>query len=788
MNQNDEAPKEFDSGDLLPEPEEATPVEEMPDKEPADAETGERDKAPAKPAGRGPNPAVTAAAAALVVIAVLAVIRFTTRTLESPETKLEREIDVLVDEAQRMLDAYEPAGDRFVAAITAATTESGRFAADEKSGQQAAYQAIREGVQKQGSDLDKLTLELEANQETIHQALALVQKAVAKRSESGERAVSGASHPAATRLEAILLHHKADLLRRRAAVYRAVADDGRIQVSRLLDSWRELDGQLAALASDGAADRAAAVEPSHVPVEPQAAGKSGQPRGALGHLARALFGGKRQPSSDNNEATPIIVEEKTGPAVTEAETSREPWWMIKEGARLPAQLTDQLAALKARRQQVEVEIEQARTEVADLGDRVKTLEDALKVAEETASKAQQRMLALEEAETDQSDPEALERFVADYRAASDACRAASREIAILKSGGIRNARPDTDNDDELLTAPLVPVDQNQEMSPQPGLVALRGRLDAARERQAALAKVLAVIDAQDKGLRSRRAGEGEAHSDLREARKDLRDRVEKTALAVIAAVEKANELETEAIEVVTGPGKTAADNANRAVNTRGGGPIVGHTKAVEADLEFLHARILAQRTVDLNRHQRTIEQLGEMEIDLDPRLLTDSAATAEAADDARTEAMKKGKAALDLYRQADQNLNRLWSLHANMAAVNHLLANQQTDPKPVLSLPLSSANALNNQEIPPKLQHELAGKEMLLSPQAFVSIEQDGSTWLIQDERQWYRVVREDDGLSVYEAYRERAIATYLKAIEDRPDHLAEPFRRVLDGLTQASR
>ncbi len=69
-----------------------------------------------------------------------------------------------------------------------------------------------------------------------------------------------------------------------------------------------------------------------------------------------------------------------------------------------------------------------------------------------------------------------------------------------------------------------------------------------------------------------------------------------------------------------------------------------------------------------------------------------------------------------------------------------------------------------------------------------VVIGRDDGTWLIQDDEQWYKVAREDGKLSVYEEYRERAIATYLKAIEDRPDHLAEPFRRVLDGLTQASR
>ena len=50
-------------------------------------------------------------------------------------------------------------------------------------------------------------------------------------------------------------------------------------------------------------------------------------------------------------------------------------------------------------------------------------------------------------------------------------------------------------------------------------------------------------------------------------------------------------------------------------------------------------------------------------------------AAEQAAEQARADAIEAAKEALEAYRKADDDLDRLWVLHTNIAAVHYLLAN-----------------------------------------------------------------------------------------------------------------
>jgi hypothetical protein len=60
---------------------------------------------------------------------------------------------------------------------------------------------------------------------------------------------------------------------------------------------------------------------------------------------------------------------------------------------------------------------------------------------------------------------------------------------------------------------------------------------------------------------------------------------------------------------------------------------------------------------------------------------TQPQAIATAIDQARSKAIEAAKAALDGYKQADSDLNRLWALHTKIAAVHYFLATLGDDPQ-----------------------------------------------------------------------------------------------------------
>jgi hypothetical protein len=404
---------------------------------------------------------------------------------------------------------------------------------------------------------------------------------------------------------------------------------------------------------------------------------------------------------------------------------------------------ERLSDLKAQKDKAVADIAAAEADATGLRGQVSTLEKAFAVAKKAADDSHLRMVQMEEKGVDPVEPGAMERFTAEYRKASQEYRTALSEVAILEKGGIRNARPGTEDEQELLKAPLVAVDPKQPMKPSEGLISLRPQLAAAEDRLAACKDVLKSVEVQIAAVERRRQGDKARLDRLQESlgllQKAAAESVEKAAAATAEADKRA----MEAIELLTTQGKRAGQSAVTAARDQirdanrkkvpgkenprletisKGGSLVGHAQTLEADLALLAAYIQAERASDLERHSAVLRQAEAMGITLpqpaEPEYAFKSAAAAEEAAKAKTEAIAEAKAAYESYREAGSSLNNLWVLNANAAAVCHLLSILQT------------------------------GEEARKS--------------------------------------RDMAIQIYQQAIQDRRD--AERFRRAVDSLTKATR
>jgi len=721
MTQHEDAPDGAENAPPSPQGEAAADglaVAGVAEAAPAEPEGGKEAKeSAAKRLGKTIAPG---AGVAVLVIAGLAASIYTARKLESPQVSLNREIDELVEQAQRMLDAYEPAGERLLASMAVATQPVEPLPEDQwhkhldyeafKSRMQSQDQRLRTQMREfvrlageprppGGTDIlafPQLKHDLEANQALIDDALATVQKAVAMKREGGGTTVKGTSHPAATQLEAILFYHKADILRRRAALHRATADATRARVRRIRNSWRELGVSLRALERDRPAGLPAeenALEPA---AASPAAGGQAQPQGVLGHLARLLFGRKKAGALGAPDETPAIIEpaapeEPPPPEVVEIP---DPWWLIEPGADQPSTLKGRLTALELKREKVESQIEQARADVATWTTKRSKLEQKHAAAWAAAREADRKMAALKESELDSTDPGALDRFTAEYQAASKAYREAWREASALADGPARHDGVDAGDADRGEGPLMTP----QEKGPRRGLIAAaRGELRIAKARLRTLQGVLSTIDAQIKGVRKRQQDVAKQYQSLQAARKALQDDTIQTARAAMAAVLEADRREIEAIGLLAGqgPAKQAAENAVSAAGKRrrAGDFVKGHAQTINADLTYLHAQVLAQRADNLARHHGMLGELAEMGIPgaaclpegastkTVPAYLFDYRRAGNEARGARDHAIKEAEAALTLYEQAEGDLNRLWVVRANQAAVEYLLANLNSGPQ-----------------------------------------------------------------------------------------------------------
>jgi len=424
-----------------------------------------------------------------IIVAVGAVVvglllsLFTASWLEDPRERSYRLIDEQVDLAQRMLADYEPLGTRLSRALGVTATQPADVPDERWQAMLSSVErdsVISESLQKQGarirtlageySQLEgsappgprrpgsseayrQLSADLKQNEKQIAGALRIVQAAI-------QDNIDGANHPSATRLEAILCYHQADLQRRQAALQRAVADEARIAFTHHVSLWRELDASMRSLDDELRQPSAPTTKPvvAQTPAEPiveQAPGPTTTPDSP----AQA---GEVEPDSEA-----AIAQDEPADADTPAKIA-------------PPPLAARVAKLQARQAEVTADSQAAQEQARRLTEAIAELEQQIAAARAQAHAAEQRMFELEEAGVDPSDPESLKQFIEAYNAASAAHRIAFRESTILQQGALRNARADTTNEDEMLTMPLVPADPDREMAPERGLVALQSDLRAAQ--------------------------------------------------------------------------------------------------------------------------------------------------------------------------------------------------------------------------------------------------------------------------------------------------------------------
>lgn len=705
---------------------------------------------------------------AILVLAALALLvgvgSMSTSLFESPEDAFRLEMDEKVEQAQRMLNEYEGGQPLLAAtlerlsAIKAEPVESAAGGEDSALANRPNYQAEwSRDLERRRSELERqlssmgggeaagaasvtsneaLRQQIDANANLLNRALQTVREAVNASSTDGS--LSGRSNPVATRLEAVLIYHLANLKRREAAVQWARAEAEQSAFRAALADWRQADNRVRRLKTELAgtggrtmqrqvgapADHAVeqpAPQPEQKPQSPPAAASTPpaaqqgeQEDGWLSGIAHSLVtGGKAsidsakpgpapagnlaenadQPNNPD-EARPAPTT-KTGPITIDA---------------IPS-VDERIRQLQAQAQQADAQIAQAQAQVDRLTAQVQERQARLDKARAEADAAERRMMELEDAGFDPADPDGLSRFTEQYNQAAEAHRRALREALALEHGTIRNARPDAHEENEILTAPLVPVEKGAQLRPEIGLTALQADLRAATGLLETGRKLRQQIDTQIKTLQ---AVTGQVQKDLSQAeswRSALATEAAAHARNAIAAAAKAEAIENEALQILETQGQAAAQRAQQAARERGseiqtfhqqqasGTPqvafMMGHAQAVAGDLEMERALILAQQANALQRHGRLLTALGDMGIapvDLLSAGSEDQTAAnvpagtpttqpqsiAQAAEARRTEALKAAEAALENYNKASGTLGRLWLVHTQIGAVHYLMASLTT--------------------------------------------------------------------------------------------------------------
>lgn len=709
-----------------------------------------------------------AVVAAAIVLVVLIVLALTARSLQSPKALLDQRIDAEVAQATRMLNTYEPGGQQLIAraGAVASQPEAGfpsedQWPADLKSLQDR-ISASESELLPLRNELGRLTgggakappsmgnyaalkAELDKNLNLIGEALAIVQKAVNMSEDSSEGPVTGRSHPVATHLEAVLIYHEADLLRRQAAMQRDEAIAARARFEEIRGRWQLAQSQIAAIeAVITGTEVSPTTRPARVDVAPEKSAPAapakrraagGKP-GPLDKLTGLLFGGKGEkaqpPAPEPAEpAEPPVAEQPGEPASTPEEP---PAPVIVEKPPTPQEW---LKKLGTEREGVLADIAAAEADVSRLRDHKATLEQALASAEKAAKDAQLRMMQLKEKGVDPVEPGAMERFMTDYRKASDDYRVGIREAAILEKGGIRNARPDTEDEQELLTAPLVAANPNEPMAPSKGLLAIRDELAAAEARLAACNQWLASVDTQIQGVHRRQKTEAARLDSLRKAQAELKEEATKALRAAEAAAANADATALKAVDLLSTQGKQAAQNARTAArgqiqqaqseqvpgkeNARlelinKSGFLVGYAQTLEGDLALMTAYIQAERAADLQAQAQTLSHAQGMGIGLDqqaqPAYVYQPAAASKEAEDLKKQAIVVADEARKVYSEADDALKNLWLVHANVAAVHHLLAalktGQEAEDECKLAIQIYEQALQDRQERPEAGQFRLA--------------------------------------------------------------------------------
>ncbi|MBN1513659.1 MAG: hypothetical protein JXB13_16710 [Phycisphaerae bacterium] len=325
--------------------------------------------------------------------------------------------------------------------------------------------------------------------------------------------------------------------------------------------------------------------------------------------------------------------------------------------------------------------------VSQLRGTLTDLQAQLADAQQTADAARAAMESLEDAGVDLTDPQGYETFVTAYRAQAEAYRNAIRKTQELQFGTLANARLDESGD--FLKGGYRPA-SGGEIQPQPGIAAIQRELE---QREAELAVVAAQIQRDKDSIAAFELTKGhlaeqenqaqQAIAQIRTTAADvfakLTERAEAVravqddALATLAKVRAtlrtAEQAADERTRVETGD--ISAEKLERMPESK-----MQDDRWWPGNLRVQTADVLVRESlVRLDQYRNAsvdialIEQAG-------PALQLDAATTDLMAlrDDARTAGVEAAQEAAGLIEKAAGQLQNHWTLAAQVASAQYLLA------------------------------------------------------------------------------------------------------------------
>jgi len=345
-----------------------------------------------------------------------------------------------------------------------------------------------------------------------------------------------------------------------------------------------------------------------------------------------------------------------------------------------ATTAESVAELTRRQGELQETVSQLRGTLADL-------QGQLADAQQTADAARAAMESLEDAGVDLTDPQGYETFVAAYRAQAETYRNAIRKTQELQFGTLANARLDESGD--FIKGGYVPA-SGGEIQPQPGIAAIQRELE---QREAELAIVAAQIQrdkdniAAFESTKTRLADqEGQAQQAIAQIRTAATDvfaklteraeavrAVQEDALAklskVRATLRTAEQAADERTRVETGD--ISAEKLERMPESKMQDDRwwPGNLRVQTADVLVRESLVRLDQYRDASIDLALIEQAG-------PALQLDVATTDLVAlrDDARTAGVEAAQEAAGLIEKAAGQLQNHWTLAAQVATAQYLLA------------------------------------------------------------------------------------------------------------------
>jgi len=615
----------------------------------------------------------------LIVVAVAVVVSvavgvFTAYPLESAQTRLDRQVSEQVDIAQRMLLDYRPIETQLAARLGSAATQPvdvppdqwqeavGKLRAGGAPGDPFAAmggrvqelnnrfnQATGESMPPPGPPANgmeayrTLQSELQYNEQLLNDALKIVQQAIAL--SEGEH--TGADHPAATRLESVLCYHRADQLRRQAAIQRADADDAQARLMQQATWWQRLIGDMTVTNRELGveADAVASAPAGRPPIDDRIAQlqKHKEEILATGQQARAEADRLTQAIKDiegriavagrkaaDTEQRMLELQQK-GADPTDPESLKRFTEAYEQAAAAHRAAWCEAMILK------QGSLRNARVDSADEDE---ILSKPLSSSETNAEIITERgLVAL------QGDLKAAEAVADGHKAVADEI---DRQVARL-------------------------LDRKKDMTERAD--ALKASRTQAADELARFVK--AVLVARMEALRLEKEGVNMAQ-----------DRGLQAAQRAKRAVEKRI---SEAQQTLSAQGGDSQNQRLLLISADKAGP--GNAIAMIGDLHLLVAQLQTQQAANLEAHARLLEQLARLNIPIEANMLPEGATPesvppeAVKADAAKTVAEQAHAAALEAageaikaYAEADTLLQQLWVLHANMATAHHLMANLTSGP------------------------------------------------------------------------------------------------------------